>query len=117
MRPFGPVLLLASLMLAVAAPSEAAKPRPASPDSAQGLRGPQVPAPAKPLQSPILRMAPTAFPSALAAAAPDGDSCRLTCSRRYYFCLAGEMAEQCSGQWIECRAGCGSADRVSPNSR
>lgn len=115
MRPLAKILLLASLTAALAAPADAAKPKPVPP--ADGLRGPQGAAPAKPLQSPIPKTAPTAFPSALATAAPDGDSCRLTCSRRYYFCLAGDVAEECPGQWIECRAACGSAERVSPNGR
>jgi hypothetical protein len=119
MRPLATALLIASLVVGLAAPADAAKPKPVPPAAApaDGLRGPQAAQAAKPLQSPIPKIAPTAFPSALAAAAPDGDSCRLVCARKYYFCLAGEVAEQCPGQWIECRAACSSAERVSPIGR
>jgi hypothetical protein len=97
-----PALLIACLLAAfTAGPTDAAKPAAA----AIGLRGPLAPTAAKPLQSPVPRLfAATASPAF--DAAPDGDSCRLTCARKYYFCLAGEDADQCPGQWIQCRSAC-----------
>ena len=36
----------------------------------------------------------------------DPGQCRMTCARTYYFCAAGESAEDCSTGWAQCRAGC-----------
>ena len=110
MRAVVPALLLASLVLTVAAPCEAAKVRSPVPASAtDGLRGPEA-AQAKPKPVPLTPSAPrlaAAAPSSLAATPADAGSCRLTCARKYYFCLAGDGAEQCPGPWIQCRTACG----------
>ncbi|QUD87357.1 hypothetical protein [Phenylobacterium montanum] len=111
-------VLSVGLALAIATSGVAARPKPSPPaaSQAEGLRGPQsLSAPARPLQSPIPRAAPSAFPSGFAAGSAGGDSCRLACSHRYYFCLTGDSPEQCPGQWIECRASCGSGERSSVN--
>jgi hypothetical protein len=45
-------------------------------------------------------------PVALAAPTPDARQCRMTCSRDYYFCLAGED-DRCPQHWSRCVTGCG----------
>ncbi|MDP1739107.1 MAG: hypothetical protein Q8L23_16905 [Caulobacter sp.] len=100
------------LSLALAAPAAAQQRRipvasPATDTAA--LRGPvsagqsrfadvepaeEAPAPAVPFGS-----------AALVVPAPDARQCRMTCSRDYYFCLAGED-DRCPQHWSRCVTGC-----------
>ncbi|WP_309645585.1 hypothetical protein [Phenylobacterium sp.] len=58
---------------------------------------------------------PTPLPPMLAPlarpVASDGGACRLSCARSYYFCLAGDSADECPSSWGQCRARC---DAPSP---
>ena len=106
MRLVATALILVGLTLAVSAgPGEAAKrPSPTPAAAPDGLRGPLGAARPKPLQSSIPTLA-AAYPAS-AAHVVVADSCRRSCARDYYFCLAGETPEQCPQQWISCRLTC-----------
>jgi hypothetical protein len=63
------------------------------------------------LQTPIAPLTPTPQPlGALAlpplGALPADGQCRQSCSRSYYFCLAGDDADVCAPAWSQCRATC-----------
>jgi len=46
-------------------------------------------------------------PTPIATTTVSSSQCRTTCSRLYYFCLAGED-QRCPQNWSRCVAGCGS---------
>jgi hypothetical protein len=53
---------------------------------------------------------PLRLPAALAPKASpipqDTGQCRVSCAQAYYFCLAGDDADTCSGPWTSCLAAC-----------
>ncbi|HEX5378494.1 MAG TPA: hypothetical protein VFW47_07955 [Phenylobacterium sp.] len=109
-------LTLAALILVVAGPAGAQqKGRLKAPPPSQGLRGSVSAA------APAVRPVPSPAPAGLdpipqsifqpqpIASAPVGGApqqCRLACAQAYYFCLAGDFPDQCSGSWGQCRSGC-----------
>ena len=77
------------------------------PETDAGLRGPlsvdkNKAAKAAPLASPI----PPAAGLVAASVSVDPGQCRLACAHSYYFCLAGEDADACSGNWTQCLTTC-----------
>ncbi len=97
------------LSLALAAPATAQQGRITviPPVSDAALRGPVggAPAPAEE-EAPLLLPLPVQ-PTSIASTSTDGAQCRTSCSRRYYFCLAGED-EGCPQDWSRCVLSCGS---------
>jgi hypothetical protein len=51
---------------------------------------------------------PTIAPPAPSAPPVDPSECRMTCAQSYYFCRAGDHADDCAGTWSECVVGCDS---------
>ena len=97
------------LSLALAAPAVAQQDRVASgppATEAAALRGPQTntPSPA-PEDAPLLLPLPVRPTSISAAGSSGGAQCRTSCSREYYFCLAGED-DRCPQYWSRCVSGC-----------
>lgn len=104
------------LGLALAAPAAAQQRRiPVVPPAAEpaALRGPISAPPARfadaaaGTEDPAPAPPPAPAPAAPAVPAPDARQCRMTCSRDYYFCLAGED-DRCPQHWSRCVTGCGS---------
>ena len=97
------------LSLALAAPAIAQQGRVAGgqPTSEQAaLKGSQGAAPAPPQdEAPLLLPLPVQ-PTSISASSSGGSQCRLSCSRKYYFCLAGED-DRCPQYWSRCVSGCG----------
>lgn len=84
----------------------------------QGLGAP-APAPAADPEGPAPLLRPASDPAAplalsagpltqslLMRPAQAADRCRLDCAQTYYFCLAGEEADECAQGWGQCRLGC-----------
>lgn len=96
------------LSLALAAPAAAQQGRIAGAPAAQeqaALKGSQDAAPPPRDDAPLLLPLPVQ-PTSISASASGGGQCRLSCSREYYFCLAGED-DRCPQQWSRCVSGCG----------
>lgn len=97
------------LCLALAAPAAAREGRIAAAEPVRdaALRGSisatPVPAPDAP---PLLLPLPVQ-PTSIASTSTGGAQCRTSCSRQYYFCLAGED-ERCPQYWSRCVSSCGS---------
>jgi hypothetical protein len=111
-------VLLICLLLAGAARAEPKKTMQvvaAKPPAAAGLRGPQTltQASTTPLTAPTTTPAPIQSPApglrlASASTPPvDLGQCRQACAHAYYFCLAGEAAGDCPGNWSSCLVDCG----------
>jgi hypothetical protein len=68
------------------------------------LRGPQ---PARvPVARPAAARLPVVFAARAGPARIDSGECRLGCAQSYYFCLAAEAPDTCSGAWTSCLAAC-----------
>ncbi len=98
------------LSLALSAPAAAQQGRIAggpSQTDAAALKGSQPASPPpEPEAPPLLLPLPVQPTSISAGAASGGAQCRLSCSREYYFCLAGED-DRCPQYWSRCVSGCG----------
>lgn len=97
------------LSLILAAPVGAQQGRIANGQPTQdqaALRGSQsvTPPPAQ-ADLPLLLPLPVQ-PTSISASSSSGGQCRLSCSREYYFCLAGEDS-RCPQYWSRCVSGCG----------
>jgi hypothetical protein len=106
MRRLAACLLLS---LALAAPAAAQQGRiadgPPNQDQA-ALKGSQTATPPPPrVDTPLLLPLPVQ-PTSIDASSASGGQCRLSCSREYYFCLAGED-DRCPQYWSRCVSGCG----------
>jgi hypothetical protein len=101
------ILLVISFAIAAPAAAQsgriAAAPPPADPAPLRGPVG-MSPTPDAPADAPI-PPPPSVQPTGLTASVADGSQCRMTCSRAYYFCLAGED-ERCPQYWSRCVSGC-----------
>jgi hypothetical protein len=82
-------------------------------ETTAGLRGPMSPErdrSAKALSVKALSLSSPGPPAAGLVATSmidDPGQCRLACAHSYYFCLAGENAEACPGNWTQCLTTCG----------
>jgi len=83
----------------------------APPAAKAGLRGPVTAQPAAAAAPPMTLPLP-AYGASTTAAAQDRGQCRLACAQRYYFCLAGDMADDCPSTWGQCRAACDAPNPV-----
>ena len=110
MRSLAPVLALAVLVLAGLAGSASGAPGRhtmfAAP-AGQSLRGRQTPA--EDAAPPVRLVSSLPAGAALPGAPPalDGDVCRRSCDRGYYFCLAADTPDACGPSWGQCRTDCG----------
>lgn len=108
-------LFLCALVLAATGPAaaqSAKKKTLAVPPPAAAAATPAAPVLASP---PLDPRAPILPPVGAALASPVGGpalQCRKACAQTYYFCLSDGRSEDCSGNWGQCRAGCGAADRA-----
>lgn len=103
--------LIISLALAAPATAQQGRITVIAPVSDAALRGPVggAPAPAKEeaeAEAPLI-LPPPVQPTSIASTSTGGAQCRLSCSRRYYFCLAGED-DRCPQHWSRCVSSCGS---------
>ena len=77
------------------------------PETSAGLRGPMSVDRNKPAKAPPLASAiPPGAGLVTSSAGGDPAQCRLACAHSYYFCLAGENADACSGNWTQCLTAC-----------
>jgi hypothetical protein len=99
-----------SLALATSAGAQPKGRLTVAPAAKAGLRGSMT---AQPLAAdmPPMTLPRPAYGVSATAAAQDPGQCRLACAQRYYFCLAGDMADDCPSTWGQCRAAC---DAPSP---
>jgi len=75
---------------------------PVSPDKVQASKD-QAGKPAPALPASLMS---AAAPPPPPAARSDALQCRLSCTHRYYFCLAGADADSCPVTWSECVSAC-----------
>lgn len=97
------------LSLALAAPATAQQGRitVVTPVSDAALRGSiSITAPAPPAEEAPLLLPLPVQPTSIASTSAGGAQCRTSCSRQYYFCLAGED-ERCPQHWSRCVSSCG----------
>lgn len=87
--------------------------KPAPPSDGQPLKKPQIAppppaprAPVKPAKTPPARLPVVFAPPKASPIPPDDGACRLACGQGYYFCLAGDEPDSCSGPWTACLAAC-----------
>ncbi len=110
-----PALFLAILALAGPAQAQKGQLRVVAPSAVPALRGalpadspltatPSLPAPPVSLdQTQDFNPLRSLNESPVAGAA---GQCRLSCAQSYYFCLAGELSDDCPSTWGQCRAAC-----------
>lgn len=100
--------LIVSLALAAPATAQTGRITLVAPVKDAALRGSVSATSAPPAEEaePLLLPRP-ASPASSAETAASAGRCRITCSQRYYFCLAGGDAT-CPQRWVRCRTGCGS---------
>jgi hypothetical protein len=97
------------LSLALAAPATAQQGRitVVTPVSDAALRGPVSSRPTPVAEETPLLLPLPVQPTSIASTSAGGAQCRTSCSRQYYFCLAGED-ERCPQHWSRCVSSCGS---------
>jgi len=102
--------LILSLVLAAPAAAQQGRITVVAPSPEQAaLRGPvgNAPAPgAEAADTSMLVLPPPVRPTSLSSSRAGGSQCRLSCSRSYYFCLAGGD-DQCPQYWTRCVSSCG----------
>ena len=101
------VCLIVSLALAAPAAAQQGRITVVTPISDAALRGPVGGASAPAEEAPPLLLPLPVQPTSIASTSTGGAQCRTSCSRQYYFCLAGED-ERCPQHWSRCVSSCGS---------
>lgn len=107
MRRLAACLILSLALAAPAAAQQRRIPVAAPATDSAALRGPVSAGQSRfaDVEAEATAPAPPFEPAVLAVPAPDARQCRMTCSRAYYFCLAGED-DRCPQHWSRCVTGC-----------